>query len=326
VGDGAGRRLRLGVRIPEGGPDVRRSIDQAVLAEELGYDSVWLGEHHGYDTYWPSPHLVLAAIAARTERIRLGTNILLLPLADPVRLAGELALLDRISGGRAVLGAGIGWDAPEFAALGVDIRRRGALADGHLGLMARLWSERSVDHRDDDRVLDGFELSPRPERPLPVWIGGRSRAAVRRAARADAWFPDAALTVAEVAAGFAAVDEERALLGRPPAPDRPLVRHVILGETDAEASELAVEYLRVSHELHLARGNPMVRAASVGDHESRLADRYVVGTLERCVEDVRRLVAEAGVTELVVKFAGRVSGDDAVLQMRYFAASVHDGP
>ena len=86
--------------------------------EGMGFDSVWLGEHHGYSTYWPSPHMVLMAIAARTESLRLGTNVLLLPLADPVRLAGEWALLDRLSGGRGVLGVGVGWDRSKSSRLG----------------------------------------------------------------------------------------------------------------------------------------------------------------------------------------------------------------
>lgn len=319
--------LRLGVRLPEGGEDVRRTVDQAVVAEELGYDSVWLGEHHGYDTYWPSPQLVLAAVAARTSTVRLGTNIVILPLADPVRLAGEFALLGNLSGGRAVLGVGIGWDEPEFAALGADVRRRGRTADAHLDLMGRLWSEESVSHADAERTLADFTLSPRPGWPVPVWVGGRSEAAMRRAAgRGAAWFPDAALTVAEVAVGFARVDELRAGLGLAPAAVRPLVRHVVLGETDEEARRTAVDYLERSHALHLQRGNPMVAAASVGDTESRLADRYLVGTMATCTAFVQRLVAEAGVTDLVIKFAGRIDGDEAVFQMRYFSESIHSLP
>ncbi|OWV09532.1 LLM class flavin-dependent oxidoreductase [Micromonospora wenchangensis] len=316
-------RLRLGVRLPEGGPDVRRTVAHAVAAEAMGYDSVWLGEHHGYPTYWPSPHLVLAAVAARTDRVRLGTNILILPLVDPVRLAGEFALLSNLSEGRAVLGAGIGWDEPEFAALGADVRRRGAVTDRHLALMDRLWQQESISYRDDVRTLVDFTLSPRPAWPVPVWVGGRSVAAMRRAARhAEAWFPDAALTVDEVVKGFATVDQHRAASGRPPAALRPLVRHVVLGETDAQARRDAEEYLRVSHELHLLRGNPMVAQASVGDFASRLTDRYVVGDLATCVDWVRRLKTEVGVTDLVVKFAGRISGDDALAQMADFATAV----
>lgn len=315
--------LRLGVRLPEGGPDVRRTVDQAIAAEQMGYDSVWLGEHHGYDTYWPTPHLVLAAIAATTDRIRLGTNITLVPLADPVRLAGEFALLANLSRGRAVLGVGIGWDEAEFAALGVNPRRRGVLADRHLDLIHRLWTEASVSYHEEDRTLRDFTLSPRPQWSIPIWVGGRSGAAMRRAAtRADAWFPDAALTYREVADGFAQVDTFRAASDRPAIGVRPLVRHVIIGETDARAKDLAVRYLTATHELHLLRGNPMVRQASVGDIDTRLANRYIVGDLAGCVAAVEQLVAETGVTDLIVKFAGRISADDAVFQMRNFAESV----
>lgn len=297
--------MRLGIRLAEGGDAPLAAVAQAELAEELGYDAAFLGEHHGFATYWPSPQLVLAAIAARTCRILIGTNVLLLPLAQPVRLAGEAALLDRLSEGRLVLGVGLGWLDDEYAALGTDRSRRGADADAALVLLRALWSGEPVDHDGGGIRLRGFRLVPEPRAPdaVPVWVGGRSEAALRRAARfGDAWTADAALTVAELARSFARCDALRAELGRPPAAERPVTRHVVLASTNAEARRAAEAHLRRDYAQHLARGNPMVTQAWTDDLDDLLADRYVVGDADEVGAWVERLAREAGVTHLLVKF------------------------
>lgn len=297
--------MRLGIRLTEGGDDPLAAVAQAELAEELGYDSAFLGEHHGFATYWPSPQLVLAAIAARTRRILVGTNVLLLPLAQPVRLAAEVALLDRLSRGRMVLGVGLGWLDDEYAALGADRSRRGADADAALLLLRALWSGEPVDHDGTGIHLRGFRLVPVPHVPdaVPVWVGGRSEAALRRAARfGDAWTADAALTVAELARSFARCDALRAEQGRPPARERPVTRHVVLAPTSGQARRVAEAHLRRDYAQHLARGNPMVTRAWTDDLDALLADRYVVGDADEVGAWVERLEAEVGVTHLLVKF------------------------
>src|SRR5919109_1115120 len=107
--------MRFGV-IPAHGPQtIDEAIQQARLCEELGFDSLWIEEHHGHGSYWPAPLLALAALAPHTDRMQLGTNILILPLYDPVHVAEQFALLDLMTGGRMVLGASIGDSAREFA-------------------------------------------------------------------------------------------------------------------------------------------------------------------------------------------------------------------
>ena len=210
--------MRIGLRLSEGGNDVQAALAQAVRAEELGFDSVFLGEHHGYRDYWPSPQLVLAAISQATTRVKLGTNILLLPLADPIRLAGEFALLDRLSNGRVILGVGVGWDRLEYDRLGASFSDRGKRANEMLELMAALWAGEEVDHDGDFWKISEFKLSPAPasSASIELWVGGRSQAAHHRAARfGEAWAADAALTVEELVEGYASVDAHRAALGLP---------------------------------------------------------------------------------------------------------------
>ena len=184
--------MRFGVRPVEGGAEFEPTVRQAELAEQLGFDSVYLAEHHGLTAspYWPSPLLGLAAIAARTSRIDLGTNIALLPLYNPVRLAGEIAYLDVMSQGRTRFGFGLGWRPEEFEALGVPKRERGRRMDEYLELLHRLLTERSVTFDGDFYSFENFELTPKPvQSPRPeFFVGGWSSQAMRRATTyGDGW-------------------------------------------------------------------------------------------------------------------------------------------
>jgi probable F420-dependent oxidoreductase len=174
----------------------------AQLAESLGYDSLWAGEHvvapsprvapSPIEPDYPmlDPLVALALLAARTERVRLATGIVILPQRNPLVLAKQVASVDVVSDGRFVLGVGAGYLGPEMSAIGVPMSERGARTDEYLGAMRSLWQDDAPSftgrHVDFDRV----DAQPRPlQRPLPVVIGGHSRAAHRRAVRrAEGWF------------------------------------------------------------------------------------------------------------------------------------------
>lgn len=194
--------MRLHVVLPNEsiGIDPQRIIGLAGVAERLGYDAVWLPDHllppapygRTYGGVY-EPLITLAAIAATTTSIRLGTSILILPLRDPFLLAKQVSTLDRISGGRMTLGVGIGWDRAEFANVGVDFATRAARADEALELMRRLWSARSNDVLAIDGERYGFDngvFAPAPyaSGTVRLMVGGTSGAALRRVARfADVW-------------------------------------------------------------------------------------------------------------------------------------------
>jgi alkanesulfonate monooxygenase SsuD/methylene tetrahydromethanopterin reductase-like flavin-dependent oxidoreductase (luciferase family) len=146
-------------------------LDEVAEADRLGFDAVWMSEHHFTDDgLLPSPLVMAAAIAARTHRIRIGTNILVLPLHHPLRVAEDAAVVDLISGGRLVLGVGQGYAEKEFAAFRADRRRRGSLLEEGVEILRRMSSGRSP-------------VSPQPERPLPIHVAGVTEAGIRRAAR-----------------------------------------------------------------------------------------------------------------------------------------------
>ena len=180
----------------------------AELAEELGFDSVWATEHVivGPDAVDPygrvyAPFATLAWIAGFTERIRLGTSILLVPLHHPVHIAKETATLQELSGGRLhALGIGVGWHRDEYDAMGVPFERRGRRADEAIRLVQALWRG----DRDFDGSLWSFQNAisdPQPSPTPEIWIGGSSESALRRARElGDAWHPSRGSAVDHVRA------------------------------------------------------------------------------------------------------------------------------
>src|SRR5438445_9675199 len=192
--------MRLGIHLPhigqKAGPGaIRRAAEQA---EALGFADVWVSEHiilPKERMYPPSavfwdPVLSLTWAAAYTSRVGLGTSVLVLPMRHPLPLAKELATLQNLSGGRLILGAGVGWLAAEFAALGAPFRERGRRMDEGIAMMRAVWSEDPVSFpaRHIPAVIENMRMRPQPGKPIPIWIGGSSQAALARAVRlADGW-------------------------------------------------------------------------------------------------------------------------------------------
>lgn len=191
--------MRLGIHLPHIGqkaaPDAIRRA--AVQAEELGFADVWVSEHIivPKDRMYPpsaifwDPVLTLTWAAAATRRVGLGTSVLVLPMRHPLPLAKELATLQNLSAGRLILGAGVGWMEDEFAALGVPFRERGRRMDEGIAMMRAVWSEDPVSFaaKTIPSVIDEMRMLPKPEKPIPIWIGGTSEPALRRALRLDGW-------------------------------------------------------------------------------------------------------------------------------------------
>jgi alkanesulfonate monooxygenase SsuD/methylene tetrahydromethanopterin reductase-like flavin-dependent oxidoreductase (luciferase family) len=174
-------------------PQPHRQSDSAYYAEciaeieeadRLGFECVWLSEHHGVaDGFLPSPLVVAAALAARTTRIGLGTNILVLPLHHPLRIAEDGAVIDLISNGRFVLGVGQGYAANEFATFGLERRSRASRLEEGIQIIRRAWEDGRTGFEGKHwRIPDG-PFAPRPERLIPILVGAVSERAVDRAVR-----------------------------------------------------------------------------------------------------------------------------------------------
>jgi alkanesulfonate monooxygenase SsuD/methylene tetrahydromethanopterin reductase-like flavin-dependent oxidoreductase (luciferase family) len=157
------------------------ALDLAVYAEELGFDSVWTSEHHFVDDgYAPSVLPLCAAIAARTSRVEIGTGLLLIPLHDPIRVAEDAATVDLISGGRLILGLGLGWRAEEFEGFGVAMDERVRRLERAVEVLRGAWAGEPVAAAGTEVIV-----TPRPTRAggPPIWIGAEVERAVRRAGR-----------------------------------------------------------------------------------------------------------------------------------------------
>ncbi len=165
----------------------------ALAAETAGWDGLFVWDHLAYVWGVPAgdPWIILAAAAQVTRRLRLGTMVTPLPRRRLQVLAQTLVTLDQLSQGRLIFGAGLGGVPEEFSAFGedTDARRRARQLDLGLAILARWWAGETVSHRGEALHIDGVALLPRPvQRPrIPIWIGGESRAARRRAARWDGW-------------------------------------------------------------------------------------------------------------------------------------------
>ena len=163
-----------------------QSLDRVALAEELGYDYMFIGEHHlTADGHAPSLFPILGAIAARTSRIRLSTYVFLLPLHHPLAVAEDVTAVDLLSNGRMELGVGLGYRAEEFEAFGVDRSARGKIMDESCEILLKAWTQKAWSHRGRHFTLNDITLVPRPvQTPHPrLWISARNERAARRAAR-----------------------------------------------------------------------------------------------------------------------------------------------
>ena len=172
-------------------PDPEALIAYAAKGEVLGYDSIWVWDHIllGVDPPFPiiDSLTLLAAVAARTSKIKLGTGVLVLPLRNPVVLAKELSSLDLIAGGRLLLGMASGWYKREFDAVGVPFDQRGRIMDRNLEILRRLWTEDQVNGEYPPHRLRGSNMSPKPSRLPVMLIGGYVDRVLKRAALNGGW-------------------------------------------------------------------------------------------------------------------------------------------
>lgn len=205
--------MQVGLGVPHAGTAAtgQSIITFAQRAEALGFESLWCGDHillptagtnqypYTADGSFPrDPSVgfletltVLSYIAAVTQRIRLGSTVVILPYRNPIVQAKMFASLDVLSTGRAICGVGVGWLEKEFDSLGVSYADRGPMSDEFLEIFQTLWTQEHPAFHGKFYQFDGVQFYPKPtQNPLPIWVGGHSRRAIRRAiAYGHAWHP-----------------------------------------------------------------------------------------------------------------------------------------
>jgi len=220
------QRLKVGIVLPTyrrlaTADNIRRA---AQLSESLGFDSVWVTDHivvpsASVEAFGPAFYeavTVMSYVAAITSRVQIGAAILIVPYRHPLVLAKMLATADQLSGGRMILGAGLGWLDSESSLMGVPHKRRARIADEALGAIRACWEADQPQFHGEVYDFTGFHFAPRPHanRRLPIYIGGASTAALRRAARfGDGWIGDGQ-TFEELQVALGQLAHELAAQGR----------------------------------------------------------------------------------------------------------------
>jgi len=269
-------------------------LAMAERAEAAGFDSVWIGDSI---TARPrhEPLTLMAAIAARTHRVRLGTGVLLPALRPPVVLAHVVGTLDRVADGRVILGVGIAADMPairrEFAAVGVPFERRVGRFLETLEICRALWSRDHVSFKGTHFTLDDVTMEPKPPRAggPPIWIGGSGPTALREAARFDAWFPTGP-SVEFFAEQFPQIQAAARAAGRSPGDVEGAAYLTIALDPDPAKAEARMNQFL---ETYYAAPAKVIKARQAG----------YAGPLEGCVEWIQRWI-DAGARHIALRFAG----------------------
>lgn len=298
--------MEFGIKPSQGGHEFDATMAQTIRAEELGFSSVYLSEHHGHETHWPTPLLALGAISSRTSTIDLGTAIKLLPLHNPVHLAGRIAMLDAISDGRTKIGFGLGWDKHEFDTYGVPRTQRGARMTEYLEILNELFAGGQTTYDGEFYQFEDFELFPKPiTKPRPrMLVGGASDRAYERASTlADGWIaPGGELAeIAEKARKYQSWDDD----------GQTIVTNQgsVVRESAADATRATKRFLRQFHEPLIERGHPYsgpsvkeLNHTLEHELESHIESRCLVaGTPDQCIEKIQRIHDNTGFDEFILR-------------------------
>jgi probable F420-dependent oxidoreductase len=293
-------------------------FEMVQTAERWGYDTVTIGHHHFQPGYPSDPLTLMAAIAATTERVRVGTGIFQLPLHHPLRVAEQVATIDQISGGRISLGVGLGWWPVEFTALGVDIHQRGARMEEALTILRAAWTGEHISFHGKFFDFDDVTVFPRPvQRPNPILqVAGGSVPAVDRAARlGDEWLCSPSEVIDNVVRWITEYRRRRAELGTPPA--WVLRRYAWIAPTRQEILEGVLPqyvagvmgHLRESAEDEANRSViARMDAGEAVDPAEIADDRILWGAPDDIVAQIKRYEAITGCTHVHVAFAMGLPG------------------
>ena len=276
-------------------------IETACKAEELGFDAVLVNDHIIVDgatrsASWRNtydPLMVLSYVAARTTRIRLGTSVLIMPYRNPIAAAKMIATLDQMSGGRVIAGVGIGWNEAEFDALGVPFHQRGARTTEYLHLWKACWAPGETTFHGRFFSFDNMHINPKPlQQPHPpIWVGGSSRAALRRAAAFGQVWQPTPMPLADLTKNQAYLREACAKIGRQ---DVPTTR-----------MSFRVNFSEITGGTTAGAERPMGQ-----------------GTPAQVIEDMRRYRQEAGLEAFQINFNGCQNLEQLLASMELFMQEV----
>jgi alkanesulfonate monooxygenase SsuD/methylene tetrahydromethanopterin reductase-like flavin-dependent oxidoreductase (luciferase family) len=318
--------MKLGVYLNsqhrEGDDPARRlaeTIEQVQLIRALGFDSVWAGEHHLVPGFHYFPQLpLLLRIAAEAEGLWHGTHVTLLPLHNPVELAEIAAFLDVASGGKFLLGVGLGYRPEEFAAFGVPIKEQVSRLTEGVAIIRKLWSEDRVTHKGRHWQFSDATIRPRPlqARP-PILVGAQVEAAIERAAKiGDGWLLVPTPTAEQLAEQMALYRAARAAAKLPMPEHICQLYEVGCAEDEEAAFHRVAPHLLEKYASYAAWGLGGVKQDRAGTPEEQLRKlakgRFAIGTPTQVTD---ALVAQhrAGITQIAMRVSWPGMGQEAIL-------------
>lgn len=281
------------------------AVEQVRLAQEVGFDSIFVGEHHFTEDIYPDNFSLLSTFAAETDDLAIRTSVWLLPLHHPGFVAERAATLDAQTGGRFMLGAGAGYRTTGFELLGVSQAECGGRLDESLELIPKLWTEDRVSFEGTHYSLTDAptNLEPVQNPHPPIWLGGSSPPAIRRAAKAaDAWLCDplsSIETLNELSEHY-----DRAL--EDPPTSQPLRRDIHVTDTTSVAMERARPHILEKIEpLQAWSDDSLLDNEKSADAETRFREfadgRYLIGSPDEAVADLTHLHSELGVNHVIAR-------------------------
>ena len=297
----------------------RRTYEIVELAEQLGFDLATIGHHRfTVDRIDSSqPLIALAALAARTTKLKFCTNIAVLPLHDPIDVAEQAAMVDELSDGRLILGCAIGYRPYEFEQIGLNYKERVGRFEEAIAVLRMAWSDEPVEHRGRHFTVNGANVTPKPVQPggPPIWIGGAVDAAIARAARiGDGWLTDNIESAASLAPRVARFRAQSREAGR--AGTVVLNRKIGVGTSreQLEAEWLPAildvyrDYLKLGVPFDDAFAGKLRSGERIG-----IADlppgQIIAGTPEDCIAGLKLCIDEVAPDAIIVDFGRGAHGE-----------------
>jgi alkanesulfonate monooxygenase SsuD/methylene tetrahydromethanopterin reductase-like flavin-dependent oxidoreductase (luciferase family) len=290
----------------------QETLAAAEVAEEAGFDGVFVPEHHMMpDGYLPAPLVACGALAARTRRVDVGTTVFLLPYYNPVQVAEQAAMVDVISGGRMRLGCGLGALPDEFALYGLDNRTQISRFEEAIGLVRQAWSGAELNHHGKHFTATG-RITPTPQN-AQLWLGAMSDGGVRRAARFGVpWVTDPLHNVNVMAEWAALYRQAGAEYGTQDGQQLMLLRDGWVGDSLAEVERVWWPCIRAEHWFYfkqiprwVADREPFladVREESDFQFGKHRIDRLVAGTPDDCIDAIKKFSEAINMDYLIMSF------------------------
>jgi alkanesulfonate monooxygenase SsuD/methylene tetrahydromethanopterin reductase-like flavin-dependent oxidoreductase (luciferase family) len=303
------------------GPELANLIAQTRAAKAAGLASLMVGQHFlssPLQMFQAMP--LLARLAAEAEGMRLGPGLLLLPLLNPVIVAEETATLDWLTGGKAIIGLGLGYRAEEFDSIGVPFKERVPRFVEAVEVIKKLWRDDEVEHKGRFHTVSGVRSSIKPKQTggPPIWMAGDVEVAVKRAAKlADAWMPSPMVSEENVGKLGALFRETRAAAGLPAAKEFPIIRECHVGSSSGNALDEVREPLSFKYEAYASWSGdsgfvPSDRIRA--DFDKFAANRFIIGSESQVVDMIGRYGERTGTDHILLRVQWPGLGQKTVLQ------------